>query len=285
MTNDLIEARLKRRNRARARWKQYNQQAFEEEGKNGGVLFYGLQIPPPLNPLVTTWIELVSDGYQGLTEGIEEFREKIAALVKAGKLDPAEKAGLQEHCQEFQDAIDAAAAVTGSWKPTGVNPNEITSQVNLIADYAKHVYAVGSRDVSALQYRLRKLAYAGKIDIEAHNDLQHDVCYGLGEGVYAATTQKLHDHKNWDGSWDWDDNTYSDGRQIMIKARITDWEALCGSRPRNDAITMYGDGVINEHPEGMVCQIAPVEDPHSDWGYWHPPIEINLGDLLRHAPW
>ena len=239
-----------------------------------------LRIPPLFNPQVTSWIEDVTEGYQGLTKGIEWFHNKVAELVDAGKLDPAEKDGLQAHYTEFRAAIDAAVAVTGNWKP-GANANEITPGVHRIADHVKHVCAVGSRDISALQYRLQKLAYAGKIDIEAHNDLQHDVCYDMGEGVYYATTQNLHDDDLGDMAEDWGDNTYADSRQIMIKAYITDWEALCDSVPHNDAIMMYGDGVISDFPEGTICQIAPVESRR----YWHNTIEINLADLYQRAPW
>ena len=234
---------------------------------------------------MTTWVEQINGGYRALTGGIEEFRKQIADLVESGKLDPAEGAGLLKHYTEFQDAIDAAAAVTGRWKPTGANPNEITPDVHRIADHAKHVYAVGSRDISALQYRLKKLAYAGKIDIQAHNHLQYDVCYGLGEGVYYAIAHNLHDQERWDSGFDWDGNTYSDGRQIMTTARIKGWEALCDSQPCNDAITMYGDGVMGDHPPGTVCQIAPVEESGTRWGYRHETIEIDLVDLCQRSPW
>jgi hypothetical protein len=57
----------------------------------------------------------------------------------------------------------------------------------------------------------------------------------------------------------------------------------CVGTPRNDGITMYGDGVINEHPPGVVCLITPVENPRR--GYWHPTIEIDLADLCRRFPW
>ena len=201
-------------------------------------------------------------------------------MVEAGKLDPAEKDGLQAHYTEFRAAIDAGAAVIEAWKP-GADANEITPQVHRIADHVKHVYAVGSRDISALQYRLEKLAYAGKIDIEAHNDLQHDVCYDMGEGVYYCTIQNLHDDELGDAAEDWGDNTYSGGRTIMS---LTGWEALCDSVPHNDAIEVYGDGVIGDFPEGMVCQITPVEDPRNR-GYWHPAIEIDLTDLYQRSPW
>ena len=77
-----------------------------------------------------------------------------AELCRAGKLDPAEKTALQEHYRPFQDAIEAASVVTVCCNATGPDAQEITKEVHLIADHAKHVYAVGTRDIAALQYRL-----------------------------------------------------------------------------------------------------------------------------------
>ena len=93
----------------------------------------------------------------------------------------------------------------------------------------------------------------------------------------------LHDHAIWDGGWDWDDNTYSDGRQVMIQVRIINWQTLFDEVERNPAIKCYGDGVINDHPEGVVCLITP-PDPGPVHECGHPVIEISLTDLLR-QPW
>ena len=150
--------------------------------------YANLQVPPLFNPDVTTWINEATKGYQALTGGSGGSTTRSPSSVEAGKLDPAEKDGLQAHYTEFRAAINAGAAAIEDGKP-GPNANEITPQVHRIADHVKHVHAVGSRDISALQYRLEKLAYAGKIDIEAHNHLQCNVCYGMGEGVYYATTR------------------------------------------------------------------------------------------------
>ena len=87
--------------------------------------------------------------------------------------------------------------------------------------------------------------------------MQHDLCYDIGEPIYPMTTANLHDEETWDGGWDWDENTYSDGRQVMIRAQITDWRELFDEVPCNSAIKAYGDGVIIEHPAGVVCLIAP----------------------------
>ena len=114
-----------------------------------------------------------------------------------------------------------------------------------IADHAKYVYAVGARGAVALQQKLALLADTGKIDIEAHNKLQHHACYQMGEEVYSSTTSSLHDQNIWDGGWDWDDNTYSDGRQVMTQVRIKGWlelEREWTLTLRNKDIVIYGDG-------------------------------------------
>ena len=134
-----------------------------------------------------------------------------------------------------------------------------------------------------MQYRLEQLAYAGRIDIEAHNELQDHLCYGIGEPIYLMMTSNLHDDALWDGGWDWDENTYSDGRQVMIRAQVTDWRELFDEVPWNPAIKVYGDGVIIEHPAGVVCLIAP-PDPGPEHECGHPVIEISLADLMR-QPW
>ena len=68
-----------------------------------------------------------------------------------------------------------------------------------------------------------------------------------------------------DGMWDWSDNTYSDGRQVMMQVRVKDWENLSRDYPFNALVC--GDGAINEHPRASICQIAPVIDPHAADGY------------------
>ena len=161
----------------------------------GTVDDFGLRIPPALNPEVTDGITEISEGYGGLTREIEWFRERATNLVDTGKLDLAEKINLLGHFAELNDALDAAVVVTAGWTPTDTDPDKLAPKVHRIADHAKHVYAIGARDISALQYRLQKLAYAEKIDIAAHNNLQHDVCYGMGDRLYTRTTSNLHDEE------------------------------------------------------------------------------------------
>lgn len=246
--------------------------------------YYGRQIPPPLNPCHSDWIAPLLDGYNGLTGLVQQFSQRASGLAIANKLDYTVTKQLLDHFDEFLGAIRAAADLTKKCSPASdLDEVTISPEVYQIADHAKYVYAIGSRDVAWMQYRLQQLAYTGRIDIEAHNELQHELCYGIGEPIYSMTTSNLHDDARWDGCWDWDDNTYSDGRQVMIRAHFTDWRELFDEVPWNPAITVYGDGVINEHQEGVVCLIVPPE-PRPEHEFWHPVIEISFADLRR-QPW
>ena len=241
----------------------------------------GRQIPPPLNPNLLAMMARLHDGYECLHKNIEYFRTRVTELVKDGKLDPAEQRGLLTHCDVYQDAVFTAAQIAGRWDPNGPDAHKVTPEVHRIADHAKYVYAVGGRDAVALQQKLVLLADTGKIDIEAHNKLQHHACYQIGEEVYSSTTSSLHDQNIWDGGWDWDDNTYSDGRQVMTQVRIKGWlelEREWKLTLRNKDIVIYGDGPINDFPLGSVCDINPPEQgSHEARGAgW---IEIDLDEL------
>jgi len=89
----------------------------------------------------------------------------------------------------------------------------------------------------------------------------------------------VRDDRTWDGGWDWADNTHSDGRQVMAPVRVKNWYQLDCTWPYNEFLC--GDGPIQEHPRGSVCQIYPVVDPDKDHYQYHPPIEIDLDDLIK----
>ncbi|MDT5371601.1 MAG: hypothetical protein QOC62_6032 [Mycobacterium sp.] len=44
---------------------------------------------------------------------------------------------------------------------------------------------------------------------------------------------------------------------------------------------LCGDGAIQEHPRGSLCQIAPVVDPDKDHYKYYPAVEIDLEDLIK----
>ena len=232
MTDDnmteLADATTRRRNEDVAKLRQRR----KEIGLLMTAPYYGRQIPPPLNPCYPGWIALLTDGYKGLTDLIHQFRQRDLGLASANKLDYTVSKELMDHFDEFRGAIRAAAEVTEKWTPAADSDDDtIRPEVYRIADHGKYVYAIGSRDISWMQHRLKQLAYAGRIDIEAHNELQHDLCYDIGEPIYSMTTSNLHDDALWDGGWDWDENRYSDGRQVMIRTQITDWRELFDEVP------------------------------------------------------
>ena len=240
---------------------------------------YGREIPPRLNPDVPDMVDRVKACYVGLTRWIGDFQDEIVALVEAGKLDPGERAGLLEHYRDLEKAVDDATAVVLRWDATGFDVYDITDDVHLIADHAKYVYADGSRDIAAMQYRLAELAHTGRLDFEVHKRLQWNHCLPMWETLYHGTLSAVHDERTWDGGWAWSDNTYSDGRQVMAQVRVKNWQELDRNWPYDGE--MCGDGPIQEHPRGSICQIAPVRDPEKDHYKYHPAIEIDLEELIE----
>ncbi|MGO9285722.1 MAG: hypothetical protein ACLP75_22830 [Mycobacterium sp.] len=246
---------------------------------------YGREIPPRLNPDILDMVDRVKACYLGLTQWIVGFQDEIVALVDAGKLDPGERTGLLEQYRHLQEAVDAATADALKWHPVaGVHDftdsrGRIPDFVHRLADHAKYVYAVGSRDIAAMQYRLAELAHTGRLDPEVHRGLQWNHCLPMWETLYHGTTSAVRDERTWDGGWDWADNTYSDGRQVMAQVRVKNWQILDRDWPYNGE--MCGDGPIQEHPRGSLCQIAPVHDPEKDHYKYHPAIEIDLEELIE----
>lgn len=245
---------------------------------------YGRVIPPPLNADIPGMVKDVKDCYDALSQWIVNFQDKIGELVDAGDLKPAERQSLSEHYRDLQTAVEAAIVDAPKGDP-GSRANEYwhdgiwnSRAINRFADHAKYVYAVGARDIAALQYRLAELAGTGRLDPAAHHGLQWNHCLPMWETLYSGTTCAVRDERTWDGAWDWYDNTYSDGRQVMAQARLKNWPELDRRWPYNEG--MAGDGPIQEHPWGSVCQIHPVTAPEKD-GYWHPCIEIDLEDLIK----
>jgi hypothetical protein len=269
---DLASFRARREELKRERRRKKARDNFTAEAPD-----YGREIPPRLNPDIPDMVHRVKACYVGLTQWITDFRSDIAGLADAGKLDRAAKVGLHEHYHDLQEAVDAATAVVLGWDATGFDVYDITDDVHLIADHAKYVYAVGSRDIAALQYRLAELAGTGRIDLEHHWHLQWGHCLPMWETLYHGTTCAVRDDRIWDSTWDWSDNTYSDGRQVMAQVRVKNWQELARNWPYNEFLC--GDGPIQEHRRGSLCQIAPVHanDPFA----CHPVIEIDLEALIE----
>ena len=133
-------------------------------------------------------------------------------------------------------------------------PPPINPDVNDIADRAKHGYAHGTRLLAAVQYRLATLAGTGRLDPDESMRLQH-VLADIWWALYSGTTYAVRDEDTDDDTWDEADNTYSDGRTVMVQTRIEPWEDSDFSWQHNRFLC--GDGAVNEHPRGTICHISP----------------------------
>jgi hypothetical protein len=231
-------------------------------------------IPPRVNPDVPGMISQLNDSYSHLVRLSAEFAETVDGWRRDGKLDPEADPTLREHYATFhqavEDAIRATSCWRSSWEPVD---GEVDPDVHLIADHAKHVYAIGARDLVALQYRVAELAGTGKLDTETHENFQWGHCLDLGENLYYDTVDLVCGRT---GSG-WDEHTYSDGRAVTTEIRPTNWLELEQKWPYNDG--MCGDGPISEYPWFSVSYVAPVLDPHPGIGTVGS-IEIDLDALV-----
>jgi hypothetical protein len=159
-------------------------------------------------------------------------------------------------------------------KTPPVNPD-----VHDIADRAKHWYAEATQALAATQYRLGELAGTGRLDADESMSLQENL-FRIWEALYAGTLCAVRDEDTDDSTWDKADNTYSDGRPVMIQIRIEPEEASELSWEHNRF--MLGDGAVNEHPRGTICYISP-SNPEDDQVVGDPPQELSTDfeDLRR----
>ena len=155
-----------------------------------------------------------------------------------------------------------------------VNPN-----VDDIADRAKYGYATGTKLLAEMQYRLAELAGTGRLDPDESMSLQ-DELVRLWEALYFGTLCAVRDENTPDCTWDEADNTYSDGREVMIQIRVEPYESSECSWEHNGFTV--GDGAVNEHPRGTICYITPI-NPENDRVVGDPPKELSPDhiDALR----
>ena len=132
-------------------------------------------------------------------------------------------------------------------------PPPLNPDVNDIADRAKHGYALGTRLLAAAQYRLATLAGTGRLEPDESMRLQH-VLADIWWALYLGTTYAVRDEDTDDDTWDEADNTYSDGRTVMVQTRIEPWEDSDFSWQHKRFLC--GDGAVNEHPRGTICHIS-----------------------------
>lgn len=95
----------------------------------------------------------------------------------------------------------------------------------------------------------------GQLDPDESMRLQHNLA-GIWEDLYFGTLRAVRDQNTDDCTWDEADNTYSDGRQVMIQLRIEP-EQYSDFSWEHNRFTL-GDGAINEYPLGTISYIAPV---------------------------
>ncbi len=207
----------------------------------------GREIPPRLNPDAPDMVDRVKACYVGLTQWMADFERGIVNLADAGMLNRC--VSLSGHSRDLMKAVDASMADALKWHPAAK-----LEDVHRLADHAKYVYAVGSRDIAALQYQLAWLAGRGHLN---HEENRAPAVGPLPADVGDALPRhhlRRRDDRTWDGMWDWSDNTYSDGRQVMAQVRVKNWYELVCNWPYNEFLC--GNGPIQEHPRGSVCQIC-----------------------------
>jgi hypothetical protein len=110
-------------------------------------------------------------------------------------------------------------------------PPPINPDIYDIADRAKHGYAIGTRLLAHLQYRIADLAVTGRFDPGESIRLQR-VLADIWWALYLGTTYAVRD-ENTDGTWDEADNTYSDGRTVMVQIQIEPQKESDSKKPNS----------------------------------------------------
>jgi hypothetical protein len=141
-------------------------------------------------------------------------------------------------------------------------PPPINPDINDIADRAKHGYALGTRLLAAVQYRLATLAGTGRLDSDESMRLQH-VLADIWWALYSGTTYAVRDEDTDDDTWDDADNTYSDGRTVTVQTRIEPWDESVVHWEHNGFL--WGEGAVREHQRGTIAHISP-RKPKRDRG-------------------
>jgi hypothetical protein len=122
-----------------------------------------------------------------------------------------------------------------------------------IADRVKHGYAIGTRLLAHLQYRIADLAVTGRFDPGESMRLQR-VLADIWWALYLGTTYAVRDENSDDDTWDEADNTYSDGRTVMVQIRIEPQEESDSKKP--NSFLIY-EGAVREHPRGTISYVSP----------------------------
>ena len=71
-----------------------------------------------------------------------------------------------------------------------------------------------TRLLASVQYRLAELAGTGRLD-PAHSMHMQTTLVRIWEALYSGTVCAVRDFDSDDHTWDWADNTYSNGCTVM----------------------------------------------------------------------
>lgn len=140
---------------------------------------------------------------------------------------------------------------------TTVNKPAINPDVNNIADQAKYRYAAGTKLLADMQHRLAELAGTGKLDRDESMSLQFRLVE-LWQHLYAGTTCAVRDWDTDDRTWDWADNHYSDGTEVMTPGpgdNRTDAQRAAEAAWEFNPF-LLGDGAVEDMPLGNESVIA-----------------------------
>jgi hypothetical protein len=150
-------------------------------------------------------------------------------------------------------------------------PPPINPDVDDIADRAKHGYARATLILATMQYRLAELASLGLLDPDESISLQDNLIEIWGH-LCCGTVWAVRDEED-DGDEEEDyhaptgvaaDNTYSDGRPVMVQTRIEHLETSEWNWEHNGFL--LDDGAIIYHRRGTTCSISP-PNPEDDRGW------------------
>lgn len=130
----------------------------------------------------------------------------------------------------------------------------INENVDQVADAAKHGYAQATRRLAELQCRLAELAGTGQLDAKESIALQR-MAVRIWEHTYSATLCAVRDWDSPDDTWDTADNTYADGRPVIVRSSIGPSEASAHAFPHNRFLLR--GGAMCEFPIGVASEVNP----------------------------
>jgi len=191
-----------------------------------------------LDPALGYGHELLADRLRSITS------ERLALWER-------ERAEFQERLREEEQGA--------AWCDPFINrlppPRRLDLDVDDVTDLLKFVYASLSRAIAELQYQLAELAGAGRLDLDANEDLQWNWCFSQWEFLDCNTINAVRDENNFDElECDGGDNVYASGRQVMTRVYIEPHETNESHWQFNKYLC--GDGPIQEYPRGAIFHIA-----------------------------